>query len=74
MSHGFLTGMEPLLVSTMGNNHGIEMYPVMNGVKALSLGFVKGSARMTCLQAILALCMEDSINLRQDQSTAMTMQ
>ena len=66
MAHGFLTSMEPILVSEMPKGELIGDPVFANGIPNLSLGYVKGSARMSTLQAILALCYQDHINLQQD--------
>ena len=66
MMHGFQSSIEPLLVSMTSTQEAVGPPAIQNGIHNFALGFVKGSARMSTLQTILALCMQDCIDLKKD--------
>eukprot|EP00959_Pyramimonas_sp_CCMP1952_P222723 4656368-Pyramimonas_sp.AAC.1 len=62
---GFVTTVEPLLVTSL-HEGALEGLPKMpNGITSFSVGFVKGSARMSTLLAILTMFVDDNISLRE---------
>ena len=62
---GFVTTVEPLLVTSVHDRALDELPKMPNGVTSFSVGFVKGSARMSTLLAILTMFVDDSISLRE---------
>ena len=70
---GFITSSEPLLISPM-NGVGPAtcgpLFPAAGGLalEPFSLGFVKGSARVTTLLCILRFFIDDGVSLQEAAS------